>query len=441
MSSIPSVKILEAINPVNSGTGEEVLIYDRLDQAVEDYKPTNPQRSAEVWDSELGSLEELSKARQLASEYLLRNSVHLVDSAEYNRNLWADRFTQASVELYGEPDKAEATRLLAKEYRTLSQLLGRPGVSQKPLLFLIDTYKPIIESLSTEDKASELDADEEREKLAVEKYGEAIRNKYQPLFDLVDNADKDEFTAEDLKSLFSEALKWLVENDDQQWDEWVVETKDGTSLSVNPTKRKIKVASRREPASLEETRGLIAHELLVHGLRSKNGYKTGDKRLAIGLPGYLNSEEGLGVLSEAAINGELPDKVYDRYLDIALALGTIDGVQLTRHELFQISYASHQIRAELRGDDTDPSILAPEVWSHIDRIYRGGPGDNLGTRQAVFTKDVAYYVGYKEMAGYITKQLDNGKTPEEIFDYLSQAKFDPLNPKHLERLEHPKKES
>lgn len=434
MSEIPSVKVLEAINPANSGTGEEALVYHGLASAVEKYRPTNPHRAAEVWDSEIGSLEELSKAKQLASEYLLRTAEKVVYSNQGNRDLWADRFTLATTELYGEPERAEAGRLVSDEYGFLSSLRSNNAVSQSHLELLLSTYEPIALAM-TDTQADSAEKSVEQEKEAIRQYGEAIQEKYQPLFDLVENAQKDEFTAADLQELFSEALIWLKDNDDPEWGEWEAVATDGTSLSVEASNRRIKIATRRETASAKDTRGLIAHELLVHALRAKNGYKTGDKKLATGLAGYLDAEEGLGILAEEAVNGELPDKAYDRYVDIALALGTVDGVQRTRQQMFQISYARQYIRAQLRGDDEATLAgLAPRVWGHIDRIYRGGAGDNLGTRQAIFTKDIAYYVGYKQMAEYITGELAQGKTAAEVFDYLSQAKIDPTNPLHVERL-------
>jgi hypothetical protein len=136
MSEIPSVKVLEAISPANSGTGEEVLSYKGLSAAIEKYRVTNNARSAGFWDSEEGSLEELSKAKQLASEYFLRTANKVISSHEGNRDLWADRFTQATVELYGEPEKEEATRLVRSEYDLLSQLQGKEGISQRYVSFL-----------------------------------------------------------------------------------------------------------------------------------------------------------------------------------------------------------------------------------------------------------------------------------------------------------------
>jgi len=436
MSEIPSVKVLQAINPANSGTGEEELIYHGLAIAVDRYAPTNAQRSTAVWVTEAGSLEELSKAKQLASEYLLRTSRRVVEAHSGNRDLWADRFTQAAIELYGEPDQAEARRLLTNEYNFLTQLRCNQAVSQRHVEFLLHTYKPMSEQLSipaTAVEAAEIGANSE--KAAIKQYGEAMRERYRPLFDLVDSAGKDEFTATDLRELFTQALSWLEDNDDPKWAEWEVAETDGTSLSVEGGKRRINIATRRETASLATTRGLIAHELLVHALRAKNGYTTGDRRLATGLAGYLDAEEGLGILAEEAINGELPDKAYDRYVDIALALGTVDGMQRSRQGLFEISYARQLIRPQFKGaNEAEVATLAPRVWGHVDRIYRGGKGDSDGARQAIFTKDIAYYVGYKQMAKYITRQLAEGKTAAEVFAYLSQGKFDPTNAKHVERL-------
>jgi len=439
MSEIPSVKVLEAINPANSGTGEDVLVYRGLEAAVQKYLPTNAQRSREVWDSEQGSLEELSKARQLASEYLLLTSEKVVESNEVNRDLWADRFTQATTELYGEPEPTEAARLLSNEVGLLTSLKGKEGVSQQHVNYLLDVYQPIVAESSDTSDIEFAQAQVEQEKAAIREYGEAIREKYQPVFDLVDEAGKAEFTATDLQELFTEALDWLRDNDDPEWGEWKVVSTDGTSLSVEASSRNIKIATRRESASPKDARGLLAHELLVHALRGKNGYKTGDKKLATGLAGYLDAEEGLGVLAEEAVNGELPEKAYDRYVDIALALGTVDGVQRTRKEMFQISYARQLVRLQLQGaNEAAISSLATRVWGHIDRIYRGGRGDDLDAKQAIFTKDISYYVGYKQMAEYITSQLGNGRSANEVFNYLSQAKFDPNNPQHVERVANPK---
>lgn len=433
MLQIPKIKLLQSINPSNSGTGDDVLNYQDLGPAVEGYKPSSRSRLATLRDTEPGSLEEISRARQVESEYLLKAAENAVIADGSDADVWADRFTKASTELFGEPDKNRVTHLLTDEYGIISQLVAREDVDQEQVQLLLDTYAPIVGT-----GMSIVDTDAYREKVAIREYGHAIRKQYGPLFGMVDATNKSDFNASDLKDLFTAMLQWLIDNDDPDWKTWQVVAKKGTSMSVSASKRTIDIASERQTASLDTTRGLIAHELLVHALRGKNGYKTGDKELATGLPGYLNAEEGLGILAEEAITGKLPDKVYDRYVDIALALGTVDGKERKRHELFKVSYARQLIRAQLRGEyDQSITTLTPRVWSHIDRIYRGGKGDEIGDRQAIFTKDIAYFVGYAEMARYISTQLAKGKSADEVFVYLSQAKFDPNNPLHLVRLTHP----
>jgi len=432
MSEIPSIKVLEAFKPDNAGKGEQALIYSGLKTSIELYKESYPERSHRMWDSKIESLGELSAAQELAKDYLLRTSGKLIDSNEENRDLWASRFTEASIELYGAPDKKEATSLLIEEYDLLISLKDKSGISQDLVTFLTSTYEKIIpnntETLTLSNK--------EAERIAIEKYGHTITVKYQQLFNLVDESKTDDFDAAALKDLFDNSLEWLKTNDDKDWDEWNVVEVDGTTVSVNAAKKEIKLPTRREAASRQDAKGLIAHELLVHALRAKNGYKTGVKELATGLAGYLDAEEGLGILVEDAVNNELPEKAYDRYVDIALALGTIDGVQINRKELFEISLARQIVRAQLKGtfDETELASMEKRVWTHIDRIYRGGPGDNKGIKQAIFTKDIAYYVGYKNMAEYITAQLATGNGTENIFSFLSQGKFDPTNEKHLEKI-------
>jgi hypothetical protein len=312
-------------------------------------------------------------------------------------------------------------------------LLGDARVSQQHLELLLGTYQPIIESVSlTEFPETAEEESEVNEKLAIRRYGEAIMQKYGPIFDLVDTSSKSEFTPKDLKELFEAVIDWLAVNDDPIWNRWKITTPRITHIMTDPMAKKVKVGALRENASPLEAKMLIAHETLVHALKSKNGYNKKDKKLAVGLAENEETEEGLGILAEEAISGTLPYKAYDRYVDIALALGTVDGVQRSRSNLFKISYARQLIRAQLRGDSEESlSTLPRQVLVHIDRIYRGGLGDNLGTRQAIFTKDVAYYAGYKKMSRYITDQMAQGKSPEEIFAYLSQGKFDPTNPDHV----------
>ncbi|HSX43070.1 MAG TPA: tyrosine/phenylalanine carboxypeptidase domain-containing protein [Candidatus Saccharimonadales bacterium] len=428
-----TVKILDEINPDNAGTGEAYLAYDGLATAVDHYRATNQLRGQKVWDAEPGSTAEESKARQLAFEYMVRTAEKSVHARPESRDLWADRYTQASIELYGQPEVTTAAEILREEYDTLVALRGHGTVSQKHLNLVLDAYRPSAELASRNPGAAH--AERLREQNAVWQYGRVLKDRYQPLFDMVDTADKDHFGPADLQAVLTDNVTLLAEREDPAWSRWTVPLKEGTSLSVNSKEERIKVADKREPADVAAVKGLVAHEVLVHALRAKNGKKTGISKLGTGLAGSVDTEEGLGILSEYAINGVMPDKAVDRYVDISLALGVVDGRQYTRHELFEVAYARSLVRAQARGETAiDTASLARTTWVHVDRIYRGGTGGPEAGRQAVFTKDIAYYAGYKQMAGFIADKLEEGYSIEQIFDCLSSAKFNPLDERHREEI-------
>lgn len=450
MSEIPKVKILDGIRPTNAGHGDDRLLYSSTKEGGEDedsltgngllaavdfYRNTHNARSAMVWLDSGDSMIEEQNARELAAEYLLRTAERTVNCRDEVRELWADRFTLASKEYYGEPSKGEATMLLRHDFGVLQDLRGDNRFSQPSVEFLIKTFQPILEQAQMSGELGEDIAEQERQ--AMEQYGNAIRDTYQPVFDLVEKSDKKEYGQDDLHQLFTDAFTWLTENDDQEWSLWEAVKVEGTSVSVSSADRQIRIPSKRKSASPQGACALVAHELFGHALRAKNGYKTGDTDLAAGLPGYLDAEEGLGVYNEEAVNGSLEDKLYDGYLDIALALGTIDSNQRSRQEVFKISLAEQILVEQMNGTfkESDIDAIKTRVWSRVDRIYRGGRGDEQGSRQAIFTKDISYYVGYKRIASFVRQQIADGKSAHEVFSYLSQAKFDPTIPAHVQRID------
>jgi hypothetical protein len=132
------------------------------------------------------------------------------------------------------------------------------------------------------------------------------------------------------------------------------------------------------------------------------------------------------------MSGELSDNSKDYYTNIAMAMGLV-GQSRTRQEMFKIQRARNIVRAQSRGtyDISELPQLERSAWAVVDRIYRGGKGDEYGAVQAIFTKDVAYYGGFKLMLDYFTQQFKAGKKIEDIFRYLSEGRFDPTNVQHV----------
>ncbi len=408
------------------------MLYDRINPAFQDYKKIRRQIYTSFLKTAPSSIEEDKVVNEIEDAELLRSAYMTIHSHRHDRNIWAARFTQISRSLYGEPDPLVATGLLKEELQFIKGLINNKNISQKAIKLLIDTYSPIVET-GLRNHGHFTDATIPDHAIhAIRHYGRYMQRRYRPIFDLVDLSNKVSFSASDLKELFDSALNWMIKNDDPDWKTWQVVMSRNSSVSVSVRKKQILIGVKRSPATAREAKGLLAHELLVHAMRGKNGYKTGNRMLATGLPGYLHSEEGLGVLHEMAVNDILPPKAKDRYLDIALALGTIDGVERSRKQLYRTSYARQLIRAQAL--DYDPVIiksLKHTVWSHIDRIYRGGTGFGRANQQAIFTKDIAYFEGFMEMSDYIANRIYKGDLPEAIFQYLSSAKFDPNNQRHL----------
>jgi hypothetical protein len=181
----------------------------------------------------------------------------------------------------------------------------------------------------------------------------------------------------------------------------------------------------------------LAHELLGHTLQGKNGRATGDEQLASTNNLSLRAGEGLGIYNEVALTGKVPERITDRYLDTALALGICAGRQMTRQQVYDINLTRQRARLTVSGQEITPQKLndmgrAAQV--HVDRIYRGGLGRHADGEQAVLTKDAAYHDGYVLLENFITPLIVQGVDPRNVFKYVTAACFDPTNPAYVRRL-------
>jgi len=393
-SEIPKVLVLGPITPSADSVRSERLDYPKLRPAVEKHRPHERARMAQFWDAEEGSLDEHAAAQQLAMQYMLMGAQALELSA--NPELWSQRYTQATSEIYGLPEP-ELARQLWREQQDDG----------------IEAETPFRD--------------------AAEKVGEFLDSKYASVFEAldIDTLSSEPIGPGGIANKFEAAIAVLAQEHDADWAKWTVERNDEKdSLSVVAGSKKILVGMRRANVQPQQLKALFAHEVLVHGLRGVNGQKT-SKELGNGLPGYLDAEEGFGVFVEYAISGKISEKNVDRYVDIAYALGQIDGVQHARQELIDHAMKRATERNEKSEQKKTQDDLVKEVYAHVNRIYRGSLGNE---HVGVFTKDISYHKGFIEMARYIQEQLDNGNTIDDIMDFLSSGKFDPTNRRHLSYL-------
>jgi hypothetical protein len=436
---IPKMTYLGSITADNAGDNQPILEYPNLYRDVRDNAEYNGRRIDTFYDQELGSIEELAKARQLAFEYWVATADKVVESGPQNRDLWAERYTNASVELFGAPDKAEAAREIGHQQTAFEAMRDDPNVDQARLDLVLSTYAPIV----AEEAAvigDEVDQQHEANfKQAVAELRQVITERYEPVMQIVDAQEQELFDQPAIVRLFSDALAVMADIDDPVWKDWKVVTNKSTAISVAGKEQEIRIPKNRAPIDATEAKKLLAHELLTHGLRSKNGSQPDNPRMLTGFPNYLDGEEPIAILMGAAGSDEkVSATVHDRYVDIALAMGVIGEQPKKRSELYDLAYTRKLVRLQHSGEPVNETALQKATSKYVDRIYRGSPGDDIGERQAVYTADI-YYYRYKAMANYIAEQLAAGHNMNDLFDYMMQGKFDPTNSFHTDQVGQPSK--
>lgn len=405
----PIIPELDAITPsVASARGPE-LSYDGLEPIVvgkweeqpdgtkvwKDGPASKKYESANMaafWNEDKDSLAERRAARKLATQYMLMGAHALQQAGTSDaKQLWSERYTDSTTDIYGLPNADLARQLWIEQQEGSSPEQLFESAAEQVSTYFDATYASVYEALGINDAPDRIEPAE-------------------------------------IADRFEAALRILVGEYDSMWEEWSIErdeTKD--SLSVSGPRKKIIIGMNRAPVTPDQLKALFSHEVLVHALRPLNGQKIADE-LRVGLPGYLDTEEGLGVFVEYALSGTVPEKNVDRYIDIAYALGVIDGQQHTRQELIDHAMVRSIKRSEERGDNKTSESIEKEVYAHINRIYRGSLGNEY---IGIYAKDIMYHRGFLEMGKFISQRLEDGETVDELMEYLLQARFDPTNPQHV----------
>lgn len=425
-SEIPTVLVLKPITPSVESVRSETLTYQNLGAAVQKHNPYERARQKRFWDTEDGSLEEVKSGKQLAIQYMLMGLSALNSAVKpEDKQLWSDRYTQATSELYGLPNQTEARRML--DAQVIDFLERAPNDNEHALKL---RSQAVAWGIDVSRSATETETLFER---AAELVGTYLKQKYETAYAALDldNAPAT-LEPEDIAIRFEAALLALAV-DDSDWEEWSVDrNQEKDSLSIISGDKKVLVGMKRASVTPVQLEGLFTHEILVHANRAVQGSRR-SKQLGTGLPDYLDFEEGLGVFSECAVTGEIPGKNVNRYVDIALALG-LSGKQISRHELLDFVMNRAQLINDLEEVKKSQDDIEKEVYAHVNRIYRGSLGNEF---IGVFTKDIAYYKGFLQVGAYIESSIKAGKSVADIMIFLLQGKFDPTNEAHMLYLSEP----
>lgn len=385
--------------------------YPQLESVVERNLKDKYETIDEIFERYDADDEEALDIR-LSHEFLLMAALKLQRAnTDEERELWSRRYTDVSIEVFGRPWVDEAAAIAAVELGRLNKLAVASPLPDEVIEPVLSVYQKLA-SLSDEQSRAK---DHSRLLSEVKKM---LESKFHGVYETLDDNSDEVMTVDHIRQIFTKIINKLG------WDGWRVIEDNTAQMSVSPQRKTVNVGAYIPPLAPSRVRGLLTHEILTHAQRAVRGREY-DTNLAYGLPGYLTAEEGLAVLMETAIEGRLPDRIGDRYIDITLALGTAASEPMSRYDLFRLTLGRMLLRLGPKAIYADRSTVRRLAWQHVNRIYRGSLGNEF---VGVFTKDAAYYRGYQEMAEYLSRY--QGKWLDRALDFVLSGKFDPTKPHH-----------
>lgn len=254
------------------------------------------------------------------------------------------------------------------------------------------------------------------------KLHEYISNRYiQVLNEVPDTTEDVYYDAEHCKVIMNRALAsgrlrdWRVEIDS---------AKSNPSTNSTDCKIYLPTNTRRNAAEL---RRLIIHEQEVHARRAENAKRHNILPIQLGTANYFDVEEGLGVILECALEGNLDNPSFhrarDRYLTAGLALGA-DGQPRDAREVYEVMWRLLALRKSLDGNVSLELVekSKDEAYRHIENAYRG---TQFWMKGIIYTKLKVYYEGLVKNAKYMSDKIDN---LDQAFAQAMLGKYDHTDP-------------
>lgn len=214
---------------------------------------------------------------------------------------------------------------------------------------------------------------------------------------------------------------------------WVIEVNPAKSNPVTSGDVKkiyLPVDTKRNASQL---RRLTIHEIEVHARRGQNGEETGVRALGKGTADYADVEEGLGVLLECVVAGDLDNQSFhrarDRYITAGLALGT-DGTPKDGPQTFELLWRLLAIRNSKDGviDEAAEQKAMDQAMVHIENAFRG---TNFAMTGIIYTKLKVYYEGLAKNARFFAEADDLNAT----LDMAMIGKYNHVDPSESETVQ------
>ncbi len=179
--------------------------------------------------------------------------------------------------------------------------------------------------------------------------------------------------------MIKKALEEALANNDIT--DWQVEFSDKKLTTAYPEEKRITVCKDRGFPDIDLTRAGI-HEVDVHALRATNGYEQPLKIFAIGLPGYLPTEEGLTSYFEEVI-GNTNKEVMRNYagrviavdsvckgLDFSETFDRLKNYELTDDQAWDLSVRAHRAGGYIKDHVYLEGLVKVRDFAETDGDFR-----------------------------------------------------------------------
>ena len=361
-----------------------------------------------------------SELARIALTEAARNMYVMQGFTNYETN--SEAFNRRNIEAYGELDYGLSLSMINTEYTNAFNLVPATNYEQTiktELLQRINIGEPLNLTEPQILNSSELDA-----------LHQFVLRRYEDAFSLVpDTDDTVRYNAAQCKAILEQVLisDGLAE---KGWS--IVINEESIIVSTYPKRKIIYIPSNIAYTAEEIRRILIGHEIKAHAWRYENALLTKNQTLEEGTAASADIEEGLGILIECAISGNLDnpslDRARDRYITAGLALG-VDGVKRDAREVYEILWRMFVLRGNSEGGSVeDQEAAAKQVaYTHIENAFRGTSFTRKGV---IYTKLKIYYEGLIKNAKFFKENIND---IAEAFDVAFIGRYDHTDAKERQQ--------
>lgn len=295
-----------------------------------------------------------------------------------------ERFMNANIELYGEPDRETYYSLLSEK---VSKIAGKQRSLEAEAIFTELKSSLPEQAFDASLAKSRFRPSQE----TVNWMNQVVHSLFDDMLRHVPETDEP-IGPEQLRDIFQ-----VIIDEEFEDENWTAELKEAKAISVNAGAKRVTVPVDRQPMSVAEVRRLVVHELGIHMLTAITGESTDLKPLGRGLDGYADTQEGLGKVAEQALDGEFKEAGVDHYITA--------GLTYFDHKDFVGAYEV-KWRMKLLEDLAEGEIPTDEQILKAKRLAIDGPGIATmrifrGTDELPLFKDLSYYNGSVEVWKYL----------------------------------------